>query len=210
MIDDLVTKGVTEPYRMFTSRAEHRLLLRADNADRRLTPIGREIGLVDDTRWEKYEAERQASSTAEVFLKTTRKEGKTLWDTLRQPGITLETFLQGKNGSLEVNALEECYEELYKKFQKNPRALRSLAIDAAYAGYMEKQAQAVEQMRSLDDKKIPPDFDYHAVTQLRYEAREKLTHIRPLTLGQALRVSGVTPADVTVLAVYLTTRQSEL
>lgn len=200
MIDDLVTKGVTEPYRMFTSRAEHRLLLRADNADRRLTPIGREIGLVDDTRWEKYSAEQQASTAAEGFLKSVRSEGKTLWDRLRQPGITLETLFE--NGSLEGNASGE----FCKQFQNHPRALRSLAVDAAYAGYMEKQAQAVEQMRDLDDKKIPPDFDYHAVTQLRHEAREKLSRIRPITLGQALRISGITPADVTVLTVHLAGR----
>ncbi len=204
MIDDLVTKGVTEPYRMFTSRAEHRLLLRADNADRRLTPLGREIGLVDDVRWGKYSAEQQAFATAEGLLKSVRNEGKTLWDRLRQPGATLGTLLEMffEKNPTEASSLRDLLELL----QNHPRAMRSLEIDAAYAGYMEKQAKSVEQMRSLDDKKIPPDFDYHSVVHLRFEAREKLTRIRPLTLGQALRVSGITPADVTVLAVHLTGR----
>ncbi|MBN1555063.1 MAG: tRNA uridine-5-carboxymethylaminomethyl(34) synthesis enzyme MnmG [Phycisphaerae bacterium] len=200
MIDDLVTKGVAEPYRMFTSRAEHRLLLRADNADRRLTPLGREIGLVDDARWEKYGVERQAVTRAEGILKSVRVEGKTLWDRLRQPGVTLETMME--HGSSESETLRGL-------FQQYPRPLRSLVVDAAYAGYMEKQAQAVEQMRDLDDKKIPSDFDYHAVSQLRWEARERLTQIRPINLAQALRVSGITPADVTVLAVHLAGWDSE-
>ncbi|MBN1943250.1 MAG: tRNA uridine-5-carboxymethylaminomethyl(34) synthesis enzyme MnmG [Phycisphaerae bacterium] len=197
MIDDLVTKGVTEPYRMFTSRAEHRLELRADNADRRLTPLGREIGLVDDARWKKFTAEQQAVQTAEKILKTVRVDGKTLWDRLRQPGTTLELLIQDAPTETEL---------LHNLYQKHPRALRSLAVDAAYAGYMEKQRQAVEQMRDLDEKKIPPDMDYFAVAQLRWEAREKLSRIRPANLGQALRVSGVTPADVTVLAVHLAGR----
>lgn len=198
MIDDLVTKGVTEPYRMFTSRAEHRLALRADNADRRLTPLGREIGLVDDERWGRFEAERQALAKAQDILKRVRVEGKTLWDRLRQPGVSLETIIaEGLDETNELGAL----------LQKNARALRSLAVDAVYAGYLVKQQQAVEQMRDLDGKKIPADLDYQAISQLRWEAREKLSHIRPMSLGQALRVSGVTPADVTVLAVYLAGRE---
>ena len=194
MIDDLVTKGVTEPYRMFTSRAEYRLALRADNADRRLTPLGREIGLVDETRWNRFGAEQKAVTHTMGILKSVRVDGKTLWDRLRQPGVCLENILAGNpDETKELNTL----------FQKNPRALRSLAVDASYAGYMTKQRQAVEQMRDLDSKKIPANLDYFAISQLRFEAREKLSRIRPVSLGQALRVSGITPADVTVLSVHL-------
>ena len=200
MIDDLVTKGIgaagagPEPYRMFTSRAEHRLLLRADNADRRLTPIGREIGLVGEERWKRFSAKQQVLVKAEKLIKTIRLRGKSIWELLRTPHAKLEDIL--------VSAGTEA-DPLRKALQQNPPAVESLAVDAAYAGYLEKQQRAAEQMRDLDSKKLPRELDYGQMQQLRWEAREKLARIRPDNLGQALRISGITPADITVLAVHL-------
>lgn len=198
MIDDLVTRGVTEPYRMFTSRAEHRLELRADNADRRLTPLGRAVGLVEDARWEKFSSEQRIRSAAEAILKTVRAEGKTLWDHLRRPGANPETVLR--------QAPPDSAAALREMLRQHPGTIRSLAVDAAYAGYLRKEQQAVEQMRRWEEKRIPSDLDYQAVSHLRWEAKEQLSRIRPVTLGQALRVSGITPADVAVLAVHLARR----
>jgi len=197
MIDDLITKGVNEPYRMFTSRAEHRLLLRADNADRRLTPLGRALGLVDDARHDKFVAEQQAVAVARALMQSIRlvdMGNKTIWEFLRRPRVTLGQAIEAAGPSAEP---------LKQLAGQYPAAIESLAIDAAYAGYLERQSSAVEQMRDLDSKKIPADTDYHAIRQLRYEAREQLTRISPANLGQALRISGITPADITVLAVHL-------
>jgi len=195
MIDDLVTKGITEPYRMFTSRAEHRLGLRADNADRRLTAIGRKIGLVSDERWEKYSAAQQAVTQARGLLEKTRIDGKCLWELLQRPGVTLEQLarmLPGPAGG-----------QLRELLGRNGEALRSLAIDARYSGYLARQHAALHQMRELDKKIIPDRIDYASVPQLRCEARERLSQIRPRSLGQAIRISGITPADITVLAIHL-------
>ena len=184
---------------MFTSRAEHRLLLRGDNADRRLTPLGRELGLVNDNRWEKFSTKQLAVTKIIELLKSTRVEGKSTWEMLRRPKISLETLLNstGENGA-----------PLRQLAQQNPQILRTVAIDAGYEGYIDKQHRAVEQMRNLDAHKIPSDFNYANISQLRWEAREKLAAIRPGSLGQALRISGITPADVTVLTVHLAARKS--
>lgn len=200
LIDDLITKGVSEPYRMFTSRAEHRLLLRADNTDRRLTPIGRDIGLVDDDRWGLFQQRASAVTEAQALMQSIRIDGKTIWELLRQPHATLADLLNSKvTEDKNIAPLAR----LRDLSTQNRRAIESLAIDAVYAGYIEKQSQAVEQLQDLDSKKIPADLDYHSINQLRWEAREKLTAIQPANLGQALRISGITPADITVLAVRL-------
>ena len=200
MIDDLVTKGVTEPYRMFTSRAEHRLRLRADNADRRLTEIGRTVGLVDADRWRQYENCKRAVDQAAALLETTRTDGKSLADHFRQPGQSVDEVL--------AKADDTARGRLTELAQAQPRAIESLAVDYRYAGYLDKADAAAERMQELDAKRIPPDFDFRGVRQLRHEAMDKLSEIQPQSLGQALRVSGITPADITVLAVHLEGRAS--
>jgi tRNA uridine 5-carboxymethylaminomethyl modification enzyme len=187
LIDDLVTKPPIEPYRMFTSRAEHRLHLRADNADERLTPIGRELGLVDDDRWRRFEARRAAVETTESLLATTRLDGQTLFDMLRRPDVTWD-------------ALTARHEPLASI---PPNVGRLAEIRAKYAGYIARQDKAIERFAQLEHKLIPTTLDYANVAGLRNEARQKLSKFTPRSLGQALRISGITPADVTVLAVHL-------
>ncbi|MCD4699124.1 MAG: tRNA uridine-5-carboxymethylaminomethyl(34) synthesis enzyme MnmG [Phycisphaerae bacterium] len=192
MIDDLVTKGVVEPYRMFTSRAEHRLSLRADNADRRLTPIGREIGLVDDKRWQRFSAKRQAVEETEELFRRIRSGGKTISSQLARPDVNLEELIV-RSGEKAVS--------LWKSFHE---AVETVAIDCRYAGYVARQRSATAKMRQLNRSRIPDSLDYSAVPHLRAEATERLENIRPATLGQALRISGITPADITVLMIHLT------
>ena len=199
MIDDLILKGVTEPYRMFTSRAEHRLILRADNADNRLTPIGREAGLVCDDRWAKFEKDSAAASRAGKLMRTIKIDGKTIWELLRRPGSVLGDFLKPTADDKNETQIRE----LRQLLADNPRPVTSTAIDATYAGYIDKQQLAAARLGDMDAKKIPAELDYHAISQLRWEAREKLSAIAPANLGQALRISGITPADITVLAVHL-------
>ncbi len=197
MIDDLVTRGVTEPYRMFTSRAEYRLSLRADNADRRLTQIGRATGLAGEGRWKRFRGNVEAIERARKIFMETRLDGKTLWEYLRRPGA--------RPGKLIRQMPTEVGGELAELLREHPSAVNGLAIDARYAGYIAKEQSALRQMQELDDKPIPPEIDYASLRYLRHEAREKLQAIRPRCLGQALRVSGITPADITVLQIHLAT-----
>ena len=198
MIDDLVTCGVTEPYRMFTSRAEHRLSLRADNADRRLTGIGRQIGLVDELRWGRFSLKRQALAKTQSLFEGTRADGKSISEFLRRPGVTLEKIrgLMAPQAQVELSQL----------LSEHAAAVESLIIDGRYAGYLQRQARTVQQMQDLDDKLIPEDIRYGQVSHLRHEAMEKLCQVRPRSLGQALRIAGLTPADITVLSIHLAGR----
>ena len=201
MIDDLVTKGVLEPYRMFTSRAEHRLLLRADNADRRLTPIGRQIGLADGNRWAAFSAKQQAVEAAERLVAATRLHGRTLAEHLARPGVSIEELLPGDDRDHPCRPLAELR-------RRHGEAVQTVAIDCRYAGYVQKERAAAARLAELESKRIPPSIRYDDVPHLRAEARQRLAAIAPATLGQALRISGITPADVTVLMVHLAGRKA--
>jgi tRNA uridine 5-carboxymethylaminomethyl modification enzyme len=189
LIDDLVTRGVDEPYRMFTSRAEYRLLLRHDNADRRLTPLGRHVGLVTDAAWHRYENKERAISRLTGFLKSHKHQGDTLAQWLRRTEVE---WPQIEEMCPEVRALETPAE-----------AREQVELEAMYSGYIGRQAEQVERFRRMESRPIPDRFDYAAVPQLRAEAKEKLGRIRPASLGQAGRISGICPADLAVLMMYL-------
>jgi tRNA uridine 5-carboxymethylaminomethyl modification enzyme len=190
MIDDLVTRPPDEPYRMFTSRAEYRMTLRCDNADARLSPIGRRIGLVDDQRWARYEAIHRQSAQAEALLASVRCNGTTALDLLRRPEVTLRALID------EWPALSDLHEF-------GDGALRRVEIATKYAGYLKRQERQIERCRSLESKGIPGGFDYWSLSGLRTEAKERLSAVGPRSLGQASRIPGISPADITVLWVAL-------
>ena len=193
LIDDLVTKGVDEPYRMFTSRAEYRLLLRHDNADLRLTEIGRRLGLVDDDRWSRFVRRRDRIAELGAVLRSTRVDGHSLEQILRRPEVTWE----------DLKALHPPLSEFEGD---GTDAVGQATIEAKYGGYIARQAMEIEKVRRLEDKPIPPDFDYDAIPQLRHEAREKLRRVRPRSIGHAGRISGMNPADLSTLLVFLKRR----
>ncbi len=195
MVDDLVTKGVTEPYRMFTSRAEYRLSLRADNADRRLTPIAQDLGLASEARWARFSSKAEAIDRARVLFDKTRIAGKTLWELAKRPDTDIAELIAGVDGD-PGRILKDILE-------KNPEAIETLCFDGRYDGYLVRQRRALKQIQDMDARKIPAGVDYQAITQLRHEAREKFQQVSPYSLGQALRISGITPSDVLVLAVHL-------
>ncbi|MFM7436438.1 MAG: tRNA uridine-5-carboxymethylaminomethyl(34) synthesis enzyme MnmG, partial [Vulcanococcus sp.] len=206
MIDDLITKDLREPYRVLTSRSEYRLVLRGDNADRRLTPLGRELGLIDERRWQLYQRKQEAIAEEKQRLETVRlkvsdpaaaaveaqtgapiKGSITLADLLRRPGFHSSDLVRHGLASAEL-----------------PQDVREGAeIDIKYSGYLSRQQQQIDQVKQQEQRPIPTGIDYAAIGTLSREAREKLAAIQPHTLGQASRVPGVSPADVTALMLWL-------
>ena len=205
LIDDLITKGVDEPYRMFTSRAEYRILLRQDNADERLTPIGRRIGLVDDFRWQIFQTKQdQVSRLSQLLAGTTLKPetinpylvsveeapiemSKSAADLLVRPFVTLRGLLQS------VPRGTQCEDD---------EVLDAVETQIKYAGYIEREKKLAEKIQRLEALEIPQDFDFQKITALSMECRIKLERYRPRTIAQASRISGVSPADISVLLVY--------
>ena len=206
MVDDLITRGVSEPYRMFTSRAEYRLQLREDNADLRLTEIGRHLGLVSDIRWDAFNRKRDAIIAEQERLKSTWVRPETLpendavhvlgkpiereynlLDLLRRPEVSYNSLMSLPNAGLA---------------QSDEQVIEQVEIQAKYQGYIDRQNEEVGRQRGLEDLKLPQDVDYMQVASLSMEVRQKMNKFKPETLGQASRISGITPAAISVLLVY--------
>ena len=209
--DDLITRGVSEPYRMFTSRAEYRLQLREDNADLRLTEKGRELGVVNDVRWEAFNRKRDAVSRETARLKAawvnpvtlppeaaTRLIGQpidheySLFELLRRPNVSYAQVLSLPGGGSDDHVIDEA----------DPRVAEQVEIAAKYQGYIDRQNDEVDKQRGQETLKLPLELDYNQLTGLSMEVRQRLQQARPETLGQAARLQGITPAAISVLMVY--------
>ena len=209
LIDDLVTKGTEEPYRMFTSRAEHRLLLRQDNADIRLTPIGYKLGLISEERMNKVNQKVKDSDDIVAFAKTTSTEAANVNSLLEELGtapiphnVKLVNLVSRPQVSLnDLRRADQALDKLLSKYNKE--TIEQAEIKIKYESYFEKELDIVEKMRKMEDKEINPGFNYQSLVSLSKEAREKLARIKPRTLGQASRISGVSPSDISVLMVHI-------
>ncbi|CAH0184615.1 MULTISPECIES: tRNA uridine-5-carboxymethylaminomethyl(34) synthesis enzyme MnmG [unclassified Pedobacter] len=209
LIDDLVTKGTEEPYRMFTSRAEHRLLLRQDNADIRLSPIGHELGLISDERLEKV---NQKIANADALVKFTRNQGiemsdanpmlESLGSSVLNQNVKIHSLVGRPHVGLpDLIKVSKALAEATKDLDNE--TIEQAEIKIKYESYFEKENEIVAKMLKMEDKEIKPDFDYNKIVSISKEAREKLFKIKPRTLGQASRISGVSPSDISVLMVYI-------
>jgi tRNA uridine 5-carboxymethylaminomethyl modification enzyme len=206
LIDDLVTKGAREPYRVMTSRSEYRLLLRQDNADLRLTDIGHKVGLIDDERYEKFLEKRQMIDSEIARLEKTvippSEKNNSILRTLGSAEITTGAKLSEllRRPELSYSALSEIDEN---RPELPSAVIRTAEIQVKYAGYIKRELAEVERVKRLEEKKIPENIDYTKILGLKQESAEKLSKIRPVNIGQASRISGVNPADISVLLIYL-------
>lgn len=217
LADDLVTRGVTEPYRMFTSRAEYRLSLREDNADWRLTETGRQLGLVDDARWDAFNRKRDAVASeverlrstwinprifpahaAEPLLGKAIEREYTLFDLLKRPNVSYDALMQAKNADEELLAGPGVSDQIVAE---------QVEIQVKYAGYIARQQNEIDKQAGHENQRIPEDIDYDSVRSLSFEVRQKLKTHRPQTIGQAARISGITPAAISLLLIHLKRRQ---
>jgi tRNA uridine 5-carboxymethylaminomethyl modification enzyme len=225
LIDDLISKGTNEPYRMFTSRAEFRLHLRIDNADRRLTPAGRRLGLIDDQAWADYEARQQRGVALEKLLATTRIDadqvanalpglnlapttitGQTYGQLLKRPEITIELLRPLLQTIALPQQSQTLLAPLLQEAALSARArneLRAVETEIKYAGYLDQQRKSIEKLKRAESLNIPAWFDYQSVSGLSREMQEKLSRVRPQTVGQASRIPGVTPAALSLIHVYI-------
>jgi tRNA uridine 5-carboxymethylaminomethyl modification enzyme len=223
LVDDLVTRGTREPYRMFTSRAEHRLLLREDNADLRLTPVGRELGLVDDERWELFLA-KQRTCTQEIarlealrlkpaevpaewarrVLQAPLARETTAFELLRRPEVSYDALLEITAAPCWMSAAAATGELSVGVDDRLPPQVRlQVEVHARYAGYIERAQAEIARAQRNEETALPADLDYARLGGLSHEVRQRLSEARPATLGQAARVPGVTPAAVSILLVHL-------
>ena len=212
LIDDLITKSVDEPYRMFTSRAEYRILLRQDNADARLTEKGYEIGLATEERLNHYKNKYERINELVDFLKNTnispdRING--LLESKGTPGIANKMRLAQilTRPQISLTDMINVIDNLKNEYDLSNESIRNIVEEAEiivkYEGYIDKEREVADKLNRLENVKLSPDFDYYALNSLTMEAREKLTKHKPQTLGQASRISGISPADISVIAVYL-------